>query len=97
MTTGLAYATESSIKGDLVMFLILKMSLLLLLHYRSLKSNGWIQDAYKQMMMDELRALESDITIEENGWSDKSTTQQKEKKTDFMNSILMMINQKKMI
>ena len=33
--------------------------------------------------MDELHTLASDITIKENGRSDKGTTQQKEKKTDF--------------
>ena len=33
--------------------------------------------AYKQIMMDKLHTLESDITIEENGHSDKSTIQYK--------------------
>ena len=40
------------------------------------------KDSYKQMLVEELRTLESDISIEQNARSDESATQE-EKKTDF--------------
>ena len=87
MTTGLAYAIESSIKRRFSHVFYSKDVIIAALTLPKFKVK-WVdsqekKDAYKLMMMDELRALESDITIEENGRSDKSTTQQKEKKTDF--------------
>ena len=86
MTTGLAYAIESSIKRQFSYIFDAKDAIVAALTLPKFKVK-WVdsqekKDSYKQMLMEELHTLESDISIEENGWSDKSATQQ-DKKTDF--------------
>ena len=90
MATRLACAIESSIKRTFSHVFDSKDVIIAALTLLKFKVK-WVdsqekKDAYKQMMIDELHSLESDITIEENGWSGKSTTQQNEKKTDSYES-----------
>lgn len=85
MTTGLVYAIESSVKRRFDHVFDTKDAIIAALTVPKFKVK-WVdsqekKDAYKQMMMEELRTLESDITIEENSRSDESGNQQK--KTDF--------------
>lgn len=80
------YAIESSVKRRFDHVFDSKDAIIAALTVPKFKVK-WVdsqekKDAYKQMMMEELRTLESDITIEENSRSDESGNQQ-EKKTDF--------------
>ena len=88
MTTGLAYAIECSIKRRFSHIFDVKDAIIAALTLPKFKVK-WVnsQDSYKQMLIEELRTLESDILIEQNGRSDESATQQE----------LMMMSQKKII
>ena len=100
MTTGLAYAVESSIKRRFSHIFDSKVAIIAALTSPKFKLK-WVdtqekKDAYEQMMVDELRLLESD-TLTEDDKSGPSVTQGKEKKKDFMSSTLtMMKSQQKM-
>ena len=100
MTTGLAYAVESSIKRRFSHIFNSKVAIIAALTSPKFKLK-WVdtqekKDAYEQMMVDELRLLESD-TLTEDDKSGPSVTQGKEKKKDFMSSTLtMMKSQQKM-
>ena len=84
--TRLAYAIESSIKRRFSHVFDSKEAIIAALASPKFKVK-WVdlqekKDAYKQMMIDELRALESVTVIEEDRTS-LNTTQHNEKKRDF--------------
>ena len=85
--TRLAYAIESSIKRRFSHVFDSKEAIIAALASPKFKVK-WVdlqekKDAYKQMMIDELRALESVTVTEEDGTSGLNTTQHNEKKRDF--------------
>ena len=87
MTTGLAYAVESSIKKRFSHIFDSKVAIIAALTSPKFKLK-WVdsqeqKDAYKQMMVDELRLLESDTLTKEDDRNGSSGTQGKEKKKDF--------------
>jgi len=86
MTTGLAYTIECSIKRRFSHIFDAKDTIIAALILPKFKVK-WVnsqekKDSYKQMLMEELYTLESNISIEQNLRSDENATQQ-EKKTDF--------------
>ena len=99
--TRLAYAIESSIKRRFS-HVFDSTEAIIVAHASPKFKVKWVdlqekKDAYKQMIIDELRALESVTVTEEDDTSGLNTTQHNEKKGIFTGSILMMMNKQKMM
>ena len=91
MITGLAYAIECSIKRKFTYIFDARYAIIAALKLPKFKVK-WVnsqekKDSYNKMLLEELRTLESDISIEENSWSDMSAKNQ-----IFMKSIPMMMS-----
>lgn len=87
MTTGLAYAVESSIKKRFSHIFDSKNAIIAALTSPKFKLK-WVdsqelKDAYKQMMVDESHLLQSNTLTKEGDRSGSSGTQGKEKKKEF--------------